>query len=97
MPTYEYECLECKSKFDKFQTMTEAVLEKCPNCGGKVKRLIGKGAGIIFRGAGFYATDNRKPEKKAVPKKEESPSANSKKEGVDSTTSKKENSSDSKS
>lgn len=57
MPTYEYECRECGHRFDKFQSMTAPQLEKCPECGGRLKRLIGTGAGIIFKGHGFYATD----------------------------------------
>ncbi len=67
MPTYEYECLDCGHKFDKFQQMSEEPLKQCPQCKGKVKRLIGAGSGIIFRGSGFYATDYRKgaPEKTA--------------------------------
>ncbi len=59
MPTYEYECRECGHRFDKFQSMTAAPLEACPNCGGRLKRLIGAGAGIIFKGSGFHATDYR--------------------------------------
>ncbi|PIQ88329.1 MAG: FmdB family transcriptional regulator [Candidatus Omnitrophica bacterium CG11_big_fil_rev_8_21_14_0_20_42_13] len=57
MPTYEYECLKCKYKFEAFQTMNAVPLKKCPKCGKAVKRLIGAGAGIIFKGSGFYATD----------------------------------------
>ena len=65
MPTYEYECLDCGHRFDKFQQMSEELLKQCPQCKGKVKRLIGAGSGIIFKGSGFYATDYRKgaPEK----------------------------------
>ena len=57
MPTYEYECQNCKFKFEKFQNMTDAPLETCPKCGGKLKRVISGGAGVIFKGPGFYATD----------------------------------------
>ncbi|MFW5802354.1 MAG: FmdB family zinc ribbon protein [Verrucomicrobiota bacterium] len=57
MPTYEYKCLKCDHRFDHFQTMTDAPLSTCPDCGGGVKRLIGAGAGIIFKGSGFYCTD----------------------------------------
>lgn len=60
MPTYEYECLGCGNKFDIFQSITAKPIKKCPSCKGRVKRLIGAGAGIIFRGSGFYATDYRK-------------------------------------
>jgi len=57
MPTYEYECQKCKVKFEKFQNMKDAPVEKCPDCGGKVDRLIGGGSGILFKGSGFYQTD----------------------------------------
>ena len=60
MPTYEYECTKCNHKFEKFQGMNDTPLKKCPKCKGAVKRLIGKGAGIIFKGSGFYATDYKK-------------------------------------
>ncbi len=60
MPTYEYECTHCGHNFDFFQNITAKPLEQCPKCNGKVKRLIGSGAGIIFKGKGFYATDYRK-------------------------------------
>jgi len=59
MPTYEYECLKCGLHFEKFQKMSDAPLKKCPECGSPVKRLIGKGAAVIFKGSGFYATDYR--------------------------------------
>ena len=80
MPTYEYECLKCRHRIEKFQSMTDVPLKKCPDCGGKLRRLIGRGSGIIFKGAGFYATDYRKPNKKTVPSKkdETSGSADSK-------------------
>ena len=57
MPTYEYECEKCKKRFDHFQSMTAKLLKKCPECGGKVTRLLGAGSGIIFKGKGFYQTD----------------------------------------
>ena len=57
MPNYDYKCLECSHTFEVFQKMSEMPLDKCPKCGGKVKRLIGPGAGPIFRGKGFYQTD----------------------------------------
>ena len=61
MPTYEYECKACGHRFEQFQQMTAKPLEKCPKCKKKLRRLIGNGAGIIFKGSGFYATDYRKP------------------------------------
>ncbi|UCG35424.1 MAG: zinc ribbon domain-containing protein [Candidatus Omnitrophota bacterium] len=61
MPTYEYECNKCGETFEVFQGINEAPLKKCTKCNGKVKRLIGAGAGLIFKGSGFYITDyNRK-------------------------------------
>jgi putative FmdB family regulatory protein len=59
MPTYEYKCLECGGRFEAFQSMTDEPLATCEQCGGKLKRLIGTGAGIIFKGSGFYSTDYR--------------------------------------
>ncbi len=59
MPTYEYECQKCGHRFEEFQSMKDAPLTKCPECKGKVKRLIGAGAGFIFKGSGFYITDYR--------------------------------------
>jgi putative FmdB family regulatory protein len=59
MPTYEYECPKC-GIFDVFQSMKDAHLQKCPTCRSrKIKRLLGRGAGIIFKGSGFYQTDYR--------------------------------------
>jgi putative FmdB family regulatory protein len=60
MPTYEYECLECKHRFEAFQSMKEEPLKECPKCHAEVKRLIGTGAGIIFKGSGFYVNDYKK-------------------------------------
>lgn len=59
MPTYDYECRRCGHTLEKFQFMSEKPLRKCPKCGGMMKRLIGAGAGILFKGSGFYQTDYR--------------------------------------
>jgi len=61
MPNYDYQCEKCGHIFEVFQRMSDAKLENCPveNCGGNVKRLLGTGAGLIFKGAGFYQTDYR--------------------------------------
>jgi len=70
MPTYEYECQDCKEHFELFQSITASPVKDCPKCSGNVKRLIGGGSGIIFKGSGFYATDYRKgknPESPACP------------------------------
>lgn len=63
MPTYDYECEKCGYKFEAFQSMTSEPLKECPKCKGKVRRLIGTGAGLIFKGSGFYATDYKKKNK----------------------------------
>lgn len=60
MPTYEYKCENCGHKFEQFQSITSKPLRVCPQCGqNTLNRLIGAGAGIIFKGSGFYATDYR--------------------------------------
>lgn len=59
MPTYDYECNSCGHSFEAFQNMSDKPLTKCPKCGKKVQRLIGGGIGIIFKGSGFYVTDNK--------------------------------------
>jgi len=60
MPTYDYQCLECGHSFEEFQMMSDKPLRKCPECKGKVKRLLGTGAGVIFKGSGFYETDYKR-------------------------------------
>ncbi|UCE26773.1 MAG: zinc ribbon domain-containing protein [Candidatus Coatesbacteria bacterium] len=59
MPTYEYKCNVCSNHFEKFESITSKPRAKCPVCGGAAKRLISGGAGLIFKGSGFYATDYR--------------------------------------
>lgn len=61
MPTYEYVCQKCEHEFEVFQSMKDKPLTKCPEkkCGGRVKRKLGTGAGLIFKGSGFYITDYR--------------------------------------
>ena len=68
MPTYEYKCSRCGHQFEVFQRISEDPIEKCEKCGGRVKRLIGAGAGIIFKGNGFYATDYRSEDYKVSEK-----------------------------
>jgi len=61
MPTYEYECGNCGHRFEKFSPrITDATHTKCPQCQGSAKRLISGGAGLLFRGSGFYITDYRR-------------------------------------
>ena len=60
MPTYDYECPDCEHAFEEFQSITAKPLRKCPECGKRrLRRLIGAGAGVIFKGSGFYETDYR--------------------------------------
>ena len=59
MPTYEYECTKCDHQFEHFQSMSSDLLKRCPKCRCKLRRLFGSGAGIIFKGSGFYETDYR--------------------------------------
>ena len=71
MPTYEYICEECGHEFEQFQSITARSLRKCPKCGKRgLKRLIGTGAGVIFKGSGFYETDYRSESYKEAEKKE---------------------------
>ena len=61
MPTYDYVCDKCGHEYEVFQSMTAKVLTKCPECDEEsLRRLIGMGAGIIFKGSGFYETDYKK-------------------------------------
>ena len=80
MPTYEYECAKCKKTFEAFQSMKDDSFKTCPKdkCRmktwgkGKVKRLIGAGAGLIFKGSGFYITDYRSEGYKSAAKSDSS-------------------------
>jgi len=61
MPTYEYQCRECGHAFDEYQPITAEPLVVCPNCGKHaLKRVMGTGGGLIFKGSGFYQTDYKK-------------------------------------
>ena len=71
MPTYDYECRACGKSFEFFQSIAEAPKKKCPACGKqKLQRLIGPGAGFIFKGSGFYITDYRSSDYKEKAKAE---------------------------
>ncbi len=91
MPTYDYVCDDCGYSFEMFQGMLEKKLERCPECAGKVRRLIGTGAGIVFKGSGFYETDYRSDDyrKKAKSEKggDEKPAGASKSEKSSSSSS----------
>tara|TARA_B100001971_G_scaffold207982_1_gene229021 strand:+ start:935 stop:1195 length:261 start_codon:yes stop_codon:yes gene_type:complete len=63
MPTYDYKCEKCDHIFEHFQAMSDAPLTKCAECDGKIRRLVGGGSGLIFKGSGFYLTDYAKKSK----------------------------------
>jgi putative FmdB family regulatory protein len=76
MPTYEYKCSACGFEFEKFQSIKSAPIRKCPHCGkNKAKRKIGAGAGLIFKGGGFYITDYRSDAYKNAAKSDIAPAA----------------------
>jgi putative FmdB family regulatory protein len=90
MPTYAYKCDNCEHDFELFQSITAKVVKKCPECKRlKLRRLIGTGAGIIFKGSGFYETDYRSDGYKKAAEKD-------KKTTETSSSDKKETSSKSK-
>ena len=94
MPTYDYKCLACDVRFEKFQGITAPAIEECPECGGKVKRLIGAGAGLIFKGSGFYTTDYRSDGYKESAKKDKKESSDKSSSADKSSSSDKSASSD---
>ncbi|UCD63953.1 MAG: zinc ribbon domain-containing protein [Candidatus Zixiibacteriota bacterium] len=57
MPTYEYRCTDCGREFEEFQAISDPPITICERCGGKTERIISGGAGLIFKGSGFYITD----------------------------------------
>jgi putative FmdB family regulatory protein len=85
MPTYEYKCEACGHAFERFQSITAAPVKKCPECGkNKVRRLIGTGAGLIFKGSGFYITDYRSEGYKDAAKSDSSASGGGENKGGES-------------
>ena len=61
MPTYDYSCTACGHRFERFESINDDAPKACPKCGKKrAKRQLGTGAGLIFKGAGFYTTDSKK-------------------------------------
>ncbi|MFK7788901.1 MAG: FmdB family zinc ribbon protein [Phycisphaeraceae bacterium] len=100
MPTYDYVCDACEHAFEEFQSMSAKHLKKCPECGkNKLRRLIGTGAGIIFKGSGFYETDYRSDgynkDKKADSEKKTEKKSDSKSETKSTSKSESKSSSNS--
>src|SRR5689334_6229943 len=79
MPTYDYQCDACNHTFEEFQSMMDKHLKKCPKCGKRrLRRLLGTGAAIIFKGSGFYQTDYRSEGYKNAAKADEAKPADAK-------------------
>lgn len=79
MPTYDYQCSACNHEFEAFQSIRDEPLQKCPKCKKKkLKRLFGAGAGILFKGSGFYQTDYRSESYKKSAASDSKPAGDSK-------------------
>jgi putative FmdB family regulatory protein len=99
MPTYDYVCDACNHEFELFQSITESAKRKCPECGkNKLRRLIGTGAAIMFKGSGFYKTDYRSDtyKKHAEADKSTGKSTESKSDKPETSASKTESSAETK-
>jgi len=72
MPTYEYRCRKCGHRFELFHSIKDDTIKRCPKCKGRADRLISGGAGILFKGSGFYSTDYRSSQYKEKAKQEKS-------------------------
>ena len=82
MPTYDYECNSCQHHFELFQSITAGRKRKCPKCGRlTLRRLIGPGAAIVFKGSGFYQTDYRSESYKKGASAEKTSGSNGKSDG----------------
>jgi putative FmdB family regulatory protein len=91
MPTYDYECDACGHTFELFQSISEPVKKKCPDCGKpKLRRLFGTGAAIVFKGSGFYQTDYRSNSYKKAAEKDKPGESKSDKKSDSKSESKSE-------
>ena len=96
MPTYSYACTECDNRFDAVQAFTDDTLTTCPECSGRLRKLFNS-VGVVFKGSGFYRTDNRESGKKTGSGESGSGSSGSEKSGGDSSSSSSSSSSTSSS
>jgi len=95
MPTYDYRCNHCGHELEAFQSITAKPLRKCPECGKlKLKRLLGTGAGLIFKGSGFYETDYRSESYKKAAESEKPKSDTSKSDTKKGTKTETKNTTD---
>jgi putative FmdB family regulatory protein len=91
MPTYDYKCDTCGHKFEQLQSINAGSLKKCPKCGKlKLKRLLGTGVGVIFKGSGFYETDYRSEGYKKAAQNDKPASSTSTESKMEKTETKKE-------
>lgn len=81
MPTYEYRCSSCQHEFEKFQRMSEEPVAECPKCGASSERRLSGGAGLLFKGSGFYITDYRSDSYKKAAKSDSGDSSSKGKSG----------------
>ena len=84
MPTYEYRCPECGHDFEKFQRMSDEPGAECPECGAPAERRLSGGAGLLFKGSGFYITDYRSDSYKKAAKSDNPGSGDSSSESKSS-------------
>lgn len=86
MPTYSYACTECDNRFDAVQAFTDDALTTCPQCSGRLRKLFNS-VGVVFKGSGFYRTDNRESGKKSSASDSGSSSSGSSSSSSDSSSS----------
>jgi putative FmdB family regulatory protein len=92
MPTYDYQCDACDHAFELFQPITAATKRKCPECGKlRLRRLIGPGAAIVFKGSGFYQTDYRSASYKKAAEADKKPDSKAKSNGKSNAAEAKSN------
>jgi putative FmdB family regulatory protein len=96
VPTYSYACTECDNRFDQVQAFTDDALTTCPKCNGRLRKLFGK-VGVVFKGSGFYRTDNRDTSKSSSSSSSSNGESSSSSSSSESSSSKSSDSSSSSS